>query len=60
MSLSFFLSLSVAHDGSLPINPTLGVPGYPDCVRMHPDLQLGVEEAAVCAAPPSLNLAANF
>ena len=49
-SLPFFLSLSVAHEGSLPINPTLGVPGYPDCARMHPDLQLGVEDAAVCAS----------
>lgn len=35
-----------AHGDDFPINPDLGVPGFPDCVRSHPDLKLGVEEAA--------------
>ena len=40
----------------LPINPELGVPGFPSCVRMHPELNLSVEEAAadlVCGARPA-------
>jgi len=27
-------------------NPALGVPGFPDCVRAHPDVDMTVEEAA--------------
>jgi len=47
-----------AHDSRLPINSALGVPGFPDCVRAHPESEMSVEEAAedlVCAqkvAPP--------
>jgi hypothetical protein len=41
------LVLAVAsHDALLPINPTLGVPGFPDCVRAHPEHDLSVDEAA--------------
>jgi lysophospholipase L1-like esterase len=36
----------VAHDDGLPINPMLGVPGFPDCVRAHPEADLDVAEAA--------------
>lgn len=36
----------VAHD-MLPANPSLGVPGFPDCRRVHPELDLHVEEAAL-------------
>lgn len=36
----------VAHDDNLPINSLLGVPGFPDCVRVHPDAELNVAEAA--------------
>jgi len=35
-----------AHQDSLPINPALGVPGYPDCVRTRAGVELTVEEAA--------------
>lgn len=37
------------HDDiySLPINTALGVPGFPDCVRAHPELSLGVDAAAM-------------
>ena len=31
---------------TLPVNPVLGVPGYPDCERANPHLALSVEEAA--------------
>ena len=48
----------------LPVNPALGVPGFPDCVRSHPASQLTVEEAAddlVCrqrdAPPDSIQIA---
>ena len=34
------------HVMGLPINPVLGVPGFPDCLRAHPDLSLSEEEAA--------------
>jgi hypothetical protein len=30
----------------LPVNPKLGVPGFPDCVRVHPNRSLSVEDAA--------------
>jgi len=50
-SLSALLSLVLpllghAHDHVGPINPELGVPGFPDCVRAHPELELSVEDAA--------------
>merc|ERR1711990_573535 len=44
--LAIVLCSAYAHDPSLPINPTLGVPGYPDCVRATPQANLTVEEAA--------------
>eukprot|EP00662_Eupelagonemidae_sp_cell21_P025942 gene25942-47367_t len=31
-----------------PINPDLGVSGFPDCVRRHPALALTMEEASSC------------
>lgn len=46
-----FLSNAHGHDG-LPVNPLLGVPGFPHCTRAHPELDLSVEDAAldlVCA-----------
>ena len=30
----------------MPVNPVLGVPGFPDCERAHPELQLSIEDAA--------------
>lgn len=47
-----FPVVALAHDASFPINPELGVPGFPNCKRAHPEQLLGVEEAAkdlVCA-----------
>jgi len=38
--------LAAAHGESFPINPVLGVPGFPDCERAHPQLELNVEAAA--------------
>ena len=39
---------ATAHDGGMPINPALGVPGYPDCVNPSLDLaNLSVEQAAL-------------
>ena len=36
-----------AHDlAAMPVNQVLGVPGFPDCERAHPELQLNVEDAA--------------
>jgi lysophospholipase L1-like esterase len=35
-----------AHESGLPINTALGVPGFPQCVRAHPESALSVEEAA--------------
>ena len=34
ISLLTFAATVTAHDG-LPINPLLGVPGFPDCVQSH-------------------------
>ena len=39
-----------------PINPKLGVSGFPDCVRRNPGATLSMDEAGmdlVCAAKPS-------
>jgi hypothetical protein len=37
-----------AHDDlSMPRNPMLGVPGFPDCERLHPLRNLSVDEAAM-------------
>lgn len=40
------LTLAAAHKMGLPINPVLGVPGFPDCERVHPGVEMTVEEAA--------------
>ena len=41
------LHVGSAHDDtSLPINPALGVPGFPDCVRASPHRPLDVQAAA--------------
>eukprot|EP00658_Telonema_sp_P-2_P077517 TRINITY_DN702_c0_g1_i3.p1 TRINITY_DN702_c0_g1~~TRINITY_DN702_c0_g1_i3.p1 ORF type:complete len:307 (+),score=61.87 TRINITY_DN702_c0_g1_i3:209-1129(+) len=40
------LAVAMAHDHGLPINPELGVPGFPDCVRQHPDRSMNVSSAA--------------
>ena len=34
------------HDMNLPVNAKLGVPGFPDCNRLHPSIRLSVKEAA--------------
>ena len=36
-----------AHDLSMPINPLLGVPGFPNCDRLHPLRNLSVDAAAM-------------
>ena len=57
--LAALVASAAAHDPSLPINEALGVPGFPDCVRLHPERQLSVADAAMdlnCtqrAAPPA-------
>ena len=39
---------AAAHgDFSMPINPALGVPGFPDCERTHPGENFGVDESAM-------------
>jgi lysophospholipase L1-like esterase len=38
---------SAAHEVDFPINPVLGVPGFPDCVRAHPEQAMTVDEAAM-------------
>jgi len=35
-----------SHAHELPVNPTLGVPGFPDCVRVRPHLNMTIDEAA--------------
>jgi lysophospholipase L1-like esterase len=35
-----------AHDENLPVNDILGVPGFPSCLREHPDVAMSVEDAA--------------
>ena len=49
LALLTLLTGAAAHDDfiSMPINPSLGVPGYPDCVRAHPEARLTVEEASM-------------
>ena len=46
LPMLLLLGAALAHDVSLPINPALGVPGFPNCVRSHPSLNLTVEAAA--------------
>jgi len=45
----FLSPVIVAHGNTkeFPVNPKLGVPGFPDCVRAHPDVSMLVEEAAM-------------
>ena len=47
-SLSIVVATAAAHGDtpSLPINAELGVPGFPDCVRAHPEIEMSVEDAA--------------
>ena len=40
-----FLAAVMAHDDALPINPALGVPGFPDCVQPV-EVRGSVEESA--------------
>jgi len=57
MALAALASAILSHSNpSLPVNPLLGVPGYPDCSRASNNLSLTVEEAAddlVCAQKPA-------
>jgi hypothetical protein len=46
LSLGALALVGHGHDMGLPINPELGVPGFPDCVRAHPELTLTKEAAA--------------
>lgn len=42
--------------GVLPINPELGVPGFPNCRRLHPDVPMSVADAAqdlICTQKPA-------
>jgi len=61
MKLSVLSLLPVcitAHGDDLPINLELGVPGFPDCKRGHPELELDVEGAAndlVCSQKEAPN-----
>lgn len=47
LGLSALLSVS-AHGNTRdwPINPQLGVAGFPDCIRKHPELDLSMEDAS--------------
>merc|ERR1711907_144086 len=47
-SLTAFLVLAgaTAHELGLPVNPELGVPGFPDCTRLTPGKNMTVEHAA--------------
>jgi acyl-CoA thioesterase-1 len=42
-----FLATAATHDAVLPVNPQLGVPGFPDCVRRNPTVRMGIEEASL-------------
>ena len=44
--LAFIPLITIAHDNNLPINPILGVPGFPNCKRIHPNVRMTVKEAA--------------
>ena len=41
------LAAATAHDDGMPINPALGVPGFPDCTRLNPTIDMTVGEAAM-------------
>jgi len=54
--LLLFVALSSAHEAIMPINGALGVPGFPHCLRAHPEVNMTVDDAAmdlVCAPPPA-------
>jgi lysophospholipase L1-like esterase len=56
--LSLLPACITAHDDDFPINAELGVPGFPDCKRGHPELELDVEGAAddlVCSQKEAPN-----
>ena len=41
------LGAAAAHDADMPVNPVLGVPGFPDCWRANPSQAMTVDEAAM-------------
>ena len=43
---SVLLVVAAQAHGDMPINKALGVPGYPHCVRAHPEVNMTVDEAA--------------
>jgi len=45
--LSVLFTLALSHEMGLPINPALGVPGFPDCVRPATAVGTTVAEAAM-------------
>lgn len=45
-AMAMFVACCCAHDMNLPVNTNLGVPGFPDCNRVHPKSHLPVKEAA--------------
>lgn len=49
---------ALSHGDDFPINEKLGVPGFPNCERQHPELELNVEDAAadlVCSQKDAPN-----
>lgn len=46
-ALLALLGAAAAHDDDFPINPALGVPGFPDCINPKVGLGKPVEEAAM-------------
>lgn len=47
VALFLAAAASVSAHQEMPVNPALGVPGFPDCTRAHPERELSVEEAAL-------------
>ena len=45
--LLLFVALSSAHEAIMPINGALGVPGFPHCLRAHPEVNMTVDDAAM-------------
>lgn len=46
--LAVLVAITSHGDGvQLPVNPDLGVPGFPHCVRSRPNLNLTIEDAAM-------------
>ena len=48
MWFAFLLQTTKSHGppNLFPVNPALGVSGFPDCVRLNPQLNLSMEEAS--------------